>query len=225
VSRRSPSRIPRSNPWSSRRSPFHKAGRTLARHTANSNKNAIRSAKMPSASVTAKPKIRRPNWPSTADGLRSAPFRNWPNSVPTPMPAAPVPIAARPAPTYLAAMASSCGSMRCSYFAGENLRFGLIWLVTGVKRVVEIHASQHREHIGLQERDQKFESLEANRHEERQHRERLDRGGGSEQHDDEGAKHVERNVACEHVGEQTHRMTDGTRQEGDDLDRHDQRQY
>ena len=48
---------------------------------------------------------------------------------------------------------------------------------------------------------------------------------GAEQHDDEAAEHVERDVAGEHVGEQTHRMTDGTRQEGDDLDRHDQRQY
>ena len=30
---------------------------------------------MPSASVTAKPKISRANWPSAADGLRSAPER------------------------------------------------------------------------------------------------------------------------------------------------------
>ena len=58
---------------------------------------------MPSASVTAKPKMRRPNWPSTADGLRRAPFRKWPNSVPTPIAAAPVPMAARPAPMNLAA--------------------------------------------------------------------------------------------------------------------------
>src|SRR5580704_3258708 len=180
---------------------------------------------MPSASVTAKPKISRPNWPSTADGLRSAPFRNWPNSVPTPMPAAPVPIAARPAPTYLAAMASSCGSMRCSYFAGEDSRFGLMRSVTGVKRVVEIHAGQHGEHIGLQERDQKFERVEADRHDKRQNRERLYGCARAEQHDDEAAEHVERDVAREHVGEQTHRMADGTRQEGDDLDRHDQRQY
>ena len=49
------------------------------RQTANSSRKAISSAKMPSASVTAKPKIRRPNWPSTAEGLRSAPLRNWPN--------------------------------------------------------------------------------------------------------------------------------------------------
>src|SRR5271166_2767542 len=109
---------------------------------------------MPSASVTAKPKIRRPNWPSTADGLRNAPFRNCPNSVPTPMPAAPVPMAARPAPTYLAAMASSCGSIRCSYeFLEDHTAWDRKSVTAGVKRVVEIHAGQHGEHVCLQERD------------------------------------------------------------------------
>src|SRR6478752_9500666 len=120
------------------------------------------------------------------------------------MPAAPVPIAARPAPTYLAAMASSCGSMRCSYFAGEDSRLGLMRSVTGVKRVVEVHAGQHREYIGLQERHKEFEGVEADRHDERQHRERLDRRARAEKHDDETAEHVERDVAGEHVGEQTH---------------------
>src|SRR5262249_13288016 len=36
---------------------------------------AINNEKMPSASVTAKPKIRLPNWPWAADGLRSAAAR------------------------------------------------------------------------------------------------------------------------------------------------------
>jgi len=52
---------------------------------------------MPRASVTAKPKIKRPNWPSAADGLRRAPDRNCPKMLPTPIAAAPMPIAARPA--------------------------------------------------------------------------------------------------------------------------------
>src|SRR5690606_28616723 len=42
---------------------------------ANSARSAMSSEKMPMASVTAKPKIRRPNWPSAAEGLRSAPAR------------------------------------------------------------------------------------------------------------------------------------------------------
>ncbi len=44
--------------------------RVIARLTgANSSSSAISSEKMPSASVTAKPKIRLPNWPCAADGI------------------------------------------------------------------------------------------------------------------------------------------------------------
>ena len=38
-----------------------------------------------------------------------------------------------------------------------------------VKRVVEIHAGQHRENVGLQERDEQFEGVEPDRHGERQY--------------------------------------------------------
>ena len=44
-------------------------------YSANSSNSAISSEKMPSASVIAKPKIRLPNWPCAADGLRSAAAR------------------------------------------------------------------------------------------------------------------------------------------------------
>src|SRR5581483_5111173 len=44
-------------------------------YSANSSKSAISSEKMPSASVMAKPKIRLPNWPCAADGLRKAAAR------------------------------------------------------------------------------------------------------------------------------------------------------
>ena len=47
--------------------------------------NAIR----PSSSASAKPRNRRPCWPSAAAGLRSALWRNEPNTKPTPMAAAP----------------------------------------------------------------------------------------------------------------------------------------
>ena len=42
---------------------------------------------MPRASVTAKPKIRLPNWLGAADGLRRAPERKLPKMWPSPMPA------------------------------------------------------------------------------------------------------------------------------------------
>ena len=55
----------------------HQAARVCVSRSqsANSSSSAISSEKMPSASVTAKPKIRLPNWPCAADGLRSAAAR------------------------------------------------------------------------------------------------------------------------------------------------------
>src|SRR5271166_2630203 len=169
---------------------------------------------MPSASVTAKPKISRPNWPSTADGLRSAPFKKWPNSVPTPMPAAPVPMAASPAPMYLAATGSILFS--CFDYARS--------VAARVKRVVQIHAGQHDEHIGLQKRDEQFERIEPNRHSEWQDRQPFEDRACPQQHDDESAEHVERDVAGEHVGEQTHRMAERAGGERNHLDRHHERE-
>ncbi len=55
---------------------------------------------MPSASVTAKPKIRLPNWFGAADGLRMAPDRKLPKMMPTPIAAPTMPRQARPAPMY-----------------------------------------------------------------------------------------------------------------------------
>ena len=46
-----------------------------------------------------------------------------------------------------------------SFSLERNCDFGRVDLVTGVKRVVEIHAGQHGEHVGLQERDQKLERV------------------------------------------------------------------
>src|SRR5215510_13592266 len=105
---------------------------------------------MPSASVTAKPKISRPNCPSAAEGLRNAPCRNWPNRLPTPMAATPVPMAARPAPMSLAA----AGSMDVvSVLTGLSGSAPRLELVPRMQRVVEVHAGEHGEHVGLQERD------------------------------------------------------------------------
>src|SRR3990172_1212515 len=154
----------------------------------NSSRKAIRSAKMPSASVTAKPKIRRPNCPSAADGLRSAPCRNCPNRLPTPMAAAPVPMAARPAPMSLAAAGSiEIVSLPRLILMNSRAPPGL---VPGMQCVVEIHAGEHGEHIGLQERHQDFEGGQGDGHCQRQRRQRGE-AAGAEQHDDEAAEDLE----------------------------------
>jgi hypothetical protein len=49
--------------------------RRPASYTTNSSISAISSEKMPSASVTANPKIKLPNWPWAAEGLRRAAAR------------------------------------------------------------------------------------------------------------------------------------------------------
>src|SRR5229473_4154198 len=51
------------------------SARSVMDQSANSSSSAISSEKMPSASVTAKPKIRLPNWPWAAEGLRTAAAR------------------------------------------------------------------------------------------------------------------------------------------------------
>ena len=59
----------------SRFGPWISSARSVMDQSANSSSSAISSEKMPSASVTAKPKIRLPNWPCAADGLRTAAAR------------------------------------------------------------------------------------------------------------------------------------------------------
>src|SRR5262245_34637849 len=144
------------------------------------------SAKMPSASVTAKPKIRRPNWPSAADGLRSAPCRNWPNRLPTPIAAAPVPMAARPAPMSFAAAGSMdlSSPLQVDWEGSAN-----VGLMPRMQRIVEVHAGQHREHVGLQEGNQQLQRRQGDGHQQRQRRQGSV-GTGAEQHDDKAAEHL-----------------------------------
>src|SRR3546814_13785870 len=61
---------------------------TKTRMTATTN------ASRPRSSAAAKPMNRRPCWLSAAEGLRSAPWRNAANTLPTPRAARPIPIAA-----------------------------------------------------------------------------------------------------------------------------------
>ncbi len=56
---------------------------------------AIRKAKMPRPSASAAPMMALVNWEAAADGLRSAPLTKLPKMIPTPIAAAPVPIAAK----------------------------------------------------------------------------------------------------------------------------------
>src|SRR4051812_43443832 len=126
----------------------------------NSSSSAISSEKMPSASVTAKPKIRLPNWPCAAEGLRSAAERYWPKIRPTPTPAPPMPMHAIPAPMNFAAKGS---------IAITPVRDRWARSVARVNRIVEIDAGEDREHVSLQERDQELERGERDHHAERQH--------------------------------------------------------
>src|SRR5262249_55680639 len=120
--------------------------------------SATASEKMPSASVTAKPKMRLPNCFGASVGLRSAPCRKLPKMMPTPTPAPPIPMQAMPAPINFAASASMFLSLPAEEIGPSVAR---------VKSVVQVDAGQHREHVGLEERHQEFERIDRHRHAER----------------------------------------------------------
>lgn len=71
--------------------------------------------------------------------------------------------------------------------------------------VVEIDAGKDGKHVSLQERDQKFERGQRNRQRERYYAsDPTDRAKrGAEQHNESG-EYLERDVAGQHVGKQTH---------------------
>src|SRR6476619_4359183 len=134
--------------------------------------------------------------------------------MPTPAPAPPIPMQAMPAPMYFAAT----GSM--SKTPLREIRTSM----ARVNRIVEIDAGEDGEHVGLQERDQELERRERDREAERQHgadpADEAERG----QYGNETGEHLERDVAGQHVGEQSHAVRDRARQERQHLDEHDQRQ-
>src|SRR5688572_3858704 len=110
----------------------------------------------PSSSAAAKPMNKRPCWPSAAAGLRSAPWRNEPKTVPTPEAAAPTPIAARPAPITLAA----------SRLIIVNTPLEKLGLVK-VDRVVDVKRRQKGENISLDGANQQLERADGNDEDER----------------------------------------------------------
>src|SRR3569833_3082375 len=90
--------------------------------------------------------------------------------------------------------------------------------------IVEIDAGEDRENVRLEERDHQFESGERNDEAERQQSAQLADGAQRAEHGDEAREHLQRDVAGQHVGEQTDAVGDRAREEGDDLDQHHQRQ-
>src|SRR5215831_16520952 len=143
---------------------------------------------------------------------------------PTPTPAPPMPMHAMPAPMSFAA----AGSMFLLLEKKDERREGRNLpgrLVSRMKGVVEIDAGQDRKHIGLQERDQDFEGIDRDR--QRQRRHAADPADGPErdaEQRDEAREHLQRDVAGQHVGEQTHAVRNRAQEEREDLDEDDQRQ-
>src|SRR5689334_3646802 len=115
----------------------------------------------PRSSAAAKPMNRRPCWPSAAAGLRSAPWRNEPNTLPTPAAAAPTPIAARPAPITLAEARSILILPR------KSCRLNDLVKMLGV---VDVQRREQCENIGLDRADQQFERVDEGHEQEAQHR-------------------------------------------------------
>src|SRR5687768_6276857 len=165
----------------------------------------------PSSSAAAKPKIRRGNWPSAAAGLRSAPCRNEPKTMPTPAAAAPTPMAARPAPMTWA----DASSILLLLERGPR---GLV----KVDRVVDVHRCQQREHVSLDGADQQLERVDEGDEQEAEHRHDIAAAAGVDALDDEIPEHLQQDVAGEHGDERPQPEAEGADQEADEFDRRDQ---
>src|SRR5665647_2046628 len=141
---------------------------------------------------------------------------------PTPTPAPPMPMHAMPAPISFAAAGSIFSSLERNASVCGNSPDRL---VSGMNGVVEVDAGEDREHIGLQERDQKLKRGERNRERQRQHATSpADRAERDAEHCDETREHLQRDVAGQHVGEQTYAVRDRPQEERQDFNEHDQRQ-
>ena len=90
--------------------------------------------------------------------------------------------------------------------------------VARVDRIVEIDAGEDREDVGLQERHQQLERGERHGQAERQDGAEPAEEAERAQHGDEAAEYLQRDVAGQHVGEQTHAVRDRPRQERQHFD-------
>src|SRR5215470_4822784 len=138
--------------------------------------------------------------------------------VPTPTPAPPMPIQAIPAPIYLAAIGSMMKLLFqvCSKAMGPS--------VARVKGIVEVDAGEDGEHVSLQESDQQFERGQRDSKGERYRCADPARETKPAQHGDESSEDFERDVAGQHVGEQTHAVGERTYEEREYFDKHNRRQ-
>src|SRR5512139_1332423 len=120
---------------------------------------------------------------------------------PTPTPAPPMPMHAMPAPISFAAAGSIFDSLEERLDVGGNSPDRS---VSGMNGVVEVDAGQDRKHIGLQERDQKFERGQRDGKRQRHNdAETTDRAERYAEHSDEAREHHQRNVNDQNVGEKT----------------------
>src|SRR5580698_7549023 len=115
--------------------------------------------------------------------------------MPTPAPAPPMPMQAIPAPMYFAAIGSMKRTPSRGLARGPS--------VARMDSIVEIDAGENREDVGLEERDQQLERGQRHHHAERQHGAEVTEDAEARQHRNEAREHRERDVAGQHVGEQT----------------------
>src|SRR5262245_31135762 len=111
-----------------------------------------------------------------------------------------MPRQATPAPMYLPASMIACSMISVSSWNGMSVR--------GVDRVVQVHAGQDREHVGLQSRDEHFERRQSDGHGKRQDRADPAHETEAAEHQDEAREYFQGDVAGEHVGEETDGMAD-----------------
>src|SRR5260363_366460 len=137
--------------------------------------------------------------------------------MPMPAPAPPMPMQAMPAPMYFAAT----GSMKRTPLRGLVERAGS---VARMDSIVEIDAGEDREDVGLKERNHQLEAGQGDREAERQQRADLADEAERAEHGHEAREHFQRDVAGQHVGEQTDAVRDRAGEEGDDFDHDHQRQ-
>src|SRR5664279_5809025 len=89
-----------------------------------------------------------------------------------------------------------------------------IYSVARMNCVVEIDASENGEDIRLEDGDEQFERRQHDGHRERQWREDRKKTGAEQAHD-EAAHELKRDMSSQHIGEQTNRKADRTREKRD----------
>src|SRR5437868_13154349 len=141
---------------------------------------------------------------------------------PTPTPAPPMPMHAMPAPISFAAAGSMFSSFVRMTSVGGNSPDRL---VSGMNGVVEVNAGEDRKHVGLQECNQKLERGQRYSEAQRQHAASpADRTKRGAEHRHKPGENLERDMAGQHVGEQTDTVRDRPQQERENLDEDHQRQ-